>query len=107
MKSRSTIILLAFGILLFSYVWFVDRHQKSTQEQADSDAHVVQLDRDKIDAISLKSPESKVELRKHEDGQWYLEEPKDRADSSVVAQLFTAVETLHSDGKVDVDKNKE
>ena len=56
-------------------------------------SHVIRdFDRDKVDSISIRSPETKIELRKKPNGVWTMEEPaKDRADSAAVAQLLTTV----------------
>src|SRR5947209_4554094 len=111
MKPRSTLILLGVGAALFAYIWFVEKNNKTTRETQESAGKVVQLDRDKdkIDSISIRGPETRIELRKKENSQWVMEDPvKDRADSTAVAELLTTVEGLRSDAAIDVDpKNKQ
>ncbi len=103
MKARSTLLLLAVGAGLFSYIWFIERHQKTTKELAENKDRILQLDRDKYTSVSIKNAEAKIELKK-KDGQWYLEEPvKDLADSGVLATLFTSVETLRSENPIPVN----
>jgi hypothetical protein len=82
----------------------VERHQKTTEELQDDRSRVVIFDRDKYNSISIKNAETKIELRKKDDGAWYIEEPfKDRADSNAVYSFFTAVETLRSDSPIPVE----
>src|SRR4051794_3368886 len=109
MKLRSTFILLAICAAVAAYLYFVERHAKTTEELLRDANQVIELDRDKIDSISIRSPETKVELRKNAGGQWALEEPvKDRADTTAVSELLTTTEGLKSDEAVDIDpKNKE
>jgi hypothetical protein len=66
---------------LAAYVYYVDLKKPTTKEREEKKGRVFDFDRDKISAVSIKTPDSKLELRK--DGQtWRLEEPvKDRADS--------------------------
>ena len=108
MKSRSTLILIVLGAALAAYLYFYDRYQKSSEEVAGDATRIAIVDRDKINSISIRNPEGKIELRKHDDAQWYMEEPvKDRADSTVVAQLFTGIETFRSENSIPLDKGKE
>jgi hypothetical protein len=106
MKFRSTFFLFVVGIALVAYLYFFERGNKTTRER--DDQHVVEIDRDKIDSISIRSPETKIELRKNK-GSWMMEEPvKDRADTVAISQLLTEVDTLESISAVEIDpKNKE
>ena len=59
------------------------------------------FDRDKVNAISIKNTETKIELRKDEKGNWRLVEPvKDRADSMMINQLFTSAESVRHDATI-------
>ncbi len=109
MKFRSTLILLLLLAAMATYWFAFERHHQTTQERLKNESQVVELDRDKIDSISIRSPDTKVELRKQQNNQWVLEEPvKDRADATVVTELLTAAEGLHSDAALQVDpKDKE
>ncbi|MDQ3623375.1 MAG: DUF4340 domain-containing protein, partial [Verrucomicrobiota bacterium] len=103
MKFRSTLILLLLAAGLFAYIWFVERNRPTTREAREQSQRVAKIDRDEFDAISIKSPEDKLELRK-KDNVWFLEEPvKDRADSMAINQLFTTVETLKHDAAIGAD----
>ena len=109
MKPRSTLVLLALFAALFAFYWFYERNTAGTSDNLKNAGHVVAFDRDKdkVNLISIQNAESKIELRKHDDGQWYLEDGvKDRADSTTVAQLLTGVETLHADDTIPIAKDK-
>jgi hypothetical protein len=108
MKLRSTLILLVVGVALFSYVYFVENKRKSTRESTEASGRVAQIDRDKYNTVAIQNPDSKLELKKSEGNEWRLEFKgqgdeviKDRADSTAVAQLFTSLETLRHDAKID------
>jgi hypothetical protein len=95
MKLRNTLILLIVAVGLFAYIWFVDKNRQTTREAMEHGRDVVQLDRDKINAISIQNPEGRIELRKNGANVWQLDEPvKDRADSMAVTQLLTSIEML-------------
>lgn len=87
------LLLIAMGA--FAYIWFVERHKKSTREIEQDGTLVAEFDRDKIDSIDIRSTEGKIDLRKDARGGWQIVEPvKDRADAMAIAQLFTEAETL-------------
>lgn len=99
MKFRSTLALLVIVGAIAAYLYFFERNSLTTREKLENALHVVpDFDRDKVDAISIRSPETKIELRKIPNGVWALEEPvRDRADSSAIHELLTSIETLQSD----------
>ena len=102
MKLKNTLILLLIAMGAFAYIWFVERHQKSTRELEQDGNLVVKLDRDKVDTVMIKSTEGKIELKKDHKSVWQLVEPiKDRADSLALHQLFTDAETLKFVEKLD------
>ncbi len=99
MKFRSTLALFVIVGAIAAYLYFFERNSLTTREKAENALHVVpDFDRDKVDAISIRSPETKIELRKKANGVWAMEDPvRDRADSSAIHELLTSVETLQSD----------
>src|SRR4030095_11658483 len=103
MKFKHTAILLVLLAALAAYVYYIDLKKPTTKEREEKKGRLFDFERDKISPVSIKTPESKVELRK--DGQnWRLEEPvKDRADSSVMSSLLTSVELLRSESTIDND----
>ena len=102
MKLKNTLLLLLLAMGAFAYIWFVERHQKSTKELAEDGNLVAKFDRDKVDAISIKSTEGKIELKRDGKDAWQLVEPiKDRADSMAISQLFTDSEALRYAERID------
>src|SRR5688500_4965251 len=101
MKLKRTIVLLVVAVGLWAYVEFVDKKTPTTRELAEKKGRLFEFDRDKISAVSIKTPESKIELKK--DGQnWLVEQPvKDRADSGVINSLLTSAELLRSESSLD------
>ncbi len=107
MKTRTTLLLALLAAGFFAYLWFVDRHQESTRDAAESSAKVVSIEGDKIDSLSLRNGSTQIELRK-KDGVWQMEQPhQDRADASAVERLLGLVEGLRHDAKIDLPKGKE
>src|ERR1700722_17602267 len=97
MKARNTLILLLLAFGLYAYMRFYESKKPATEEAAELNSHVINLDRDKIDGITITNNEEKIELRKR-DNIWQMDAPlKDRADDGVVTQLLTAVDTLQKD----------
>lgn len=107
MKPRTTLLLAAIGGGLFAYIWFVDRHQSSTNEAAQASAKVLKVERDKITGISVNNAGAQLELRK-KDGVWNMEQPLvDLGDSTAIDQLLSLVESLRHDSKIDLTPGKE
>jgi len=107
MKARYTIILLLIAGGLFAYLRFYESNQLTTQESEEQGRHVVQVDRDKIDGITITNNEAKIELRK-QDSKWVMDAPvKDRADDGAVAQLLTSVDTLQKDTSLKPETGKD
>jgi hypothetical protein len=101
MKLKHTFILLVLVLGLGAYVFWVDLKTPTTKEREERKGRIFDFDRDKITAVSIKTPDSKLELRK-EGQNWRLEEPvKDRADSGVMSALLTSVELLRSESTID------
>jgi hypothetical protein len=94
MKSRSTLVLLTLATALAAYIWLVEGRIPGTREQADLAQHVLRVDRNSLNSITIRNSETRIELRKRND-QWLIEEPvRDRADPLVLSQLLTTLETL-------------
>lgn len=107
MKLRTTLLLAAVGGGLFAYIWFVDRHQSSTNEAAQTSAKVLKLERDKVASISVRNAGTLLELRK-KDGVWTMEQPfSDLGNSGAIEQLLGLVEGLKHDSKIDLTRGKE
>ena len=95
MKLRNTLLLLILGIGLFAYIKLYDSNRPSTDELRDQKGKVVEVDRDSVDALTIRNSESSIELRKNQDGNWVIESPvKDRADSLALSTLLTSLEGL-------------
>ncbi|MEI6872364.1 MAG: DUF4340 domain-containing protein, partial [Verrucomicrobiota bacterium] len=100
MKPRVTLTLAAIAGILFAYIWFVDRHQSSTQEEVESSTKVLQLDKNKVSRITIKNAGTQLEMTK-QNGLWSLTQPvADRADAAVVNQLLSLLENLRHDSKI-------
>jgi hypothetical protein len=107
MKTRNTVILLLIAVGLYCYMRFYESAQPTTQEAEDLGNHVVQLDQDKIDGITITNNETKIELRK-QNNQWEMDAPvKDRADDAAVNQLLTSVDTLQKETSLKPDAGKD
>ncbi|MDP9291439.1 MAG: DUF4340 domain-containing protein [Verrucomicrobiota bacterium] len=100
MRTRTTLILVICAVALFSFIRFYDSKVPTTREMAEKKVHVLDIEREKIDAITLGNNETKIELRKR-DGQWFIDAPvKDRADSLAVDQLLTSAEMMRKDAEI-------
>lgn len=104
MKFRTTFIFLLIAAGLAAYLKFVEPTQQTSQEREEHGREFVKIDRDKANAISIKSAEAKIELRKKDNNTWFIEEPlKDRADTMAISQLFTTLEMLKYDSAIGAD----
>jgi hypothetical protein len=107
MKPRNTVILLLIATGLYCYMRFYETKQLTTQEAEERNGHVVQMDQDKIDGITITNNETKIELRK-QNNQWEMDEPvKDRADDAAVNQLLTSVDSLQKETSLKPDGGKD
>ncbi|MEY5027497.1 MAG: hypothetical protein RLZZ244_3025 [Verrucomicrobiota bacterium] len=106
MKPRTTLILAILAGGIFSYIYFVERHAPTTQEQSEAAAKVVSIEQSKITGITILNADSKVELRKQNES-WSLQTPvSDRADSSTVSQLLGLVDSLRHSSKIEIPTNQ-
>lgn len=100
MKPRLTLFLLLLVAAAAAYIFLVENKLPGTLEKADLARHLLRIDRDGIDSITIRSSETRIELRRARD-QWRIQEPlQDRADPLVLSQVFTSLETLHSEAAV-------
>jgi len=107
MKARNTLILLLVAVGLYAYLRFYESKQLTTQEAEEQRGHVVQLDREKIDGITITNNETRIELQRR-NNQWDMDAPvKDRADDAAVTQLLTAVEMLHKETSIKPETGKD
>ncbi len=109
MKFKNTFLLFVVAVAIGAYLWFVDRKIPTTKESQDNkdrvfvDEHNRVIDRDKITAIAIKTPETKIDL-KRDGANWKVEAPvKDRADSGAMSSLLTSIELLRSESTIDND----
>ncbi|MEQ1858714.1 MAG: DUF4340 domain-containing protein [Chthoniobacteraceae bacterium] len=102
-RFTQTFVMLLLVVGLGGYVWLFDSRIPTTQERAEKKDRVFAFDRDKISEIGIKTPESKIDLRK-DGANWRVEAPvKDRADSGTMSGLLTSVELLRSESTIDND----
>ncbi|MEQ1852629.1 MAG: DUF4340 domain-containing protein, partial [Chthoniobacteraceae bacterium] len=112
MKLRNTVILLILGLGLFAYIKFIDSKKLSTDEQREKKGRVVEVNRDEVDAVTIRNSEGTIEMKKSPDGTWMIDQPvKDKADTLAISTLFTSLEGLRMDrvpgGKDGADTLKE
>jgi Domain of unknown function (DUF4340) len=95
MRSRNLIILASLAIVLGAFIFFVERHQPTTNEREErADRVFPDLDGDAVVAMELKTSNGPVRLAKTDD-EWRLVEPLDyQADAAVVKALVDAVSNL-------------
>ena len=83
----------------------------STEEARQQAQNVVNFDRNKIDGIVIKNGDQQIEIRRRE-SKWRLETPiKDQADSALVENLLSDLETWEKEGiipakDIEADKSK-
>jgi hypothetical protein len=112
MKLRNTLILVVLCVGLFAYIKFYDSKQLTTDEQRENKGRVLNVNRDKVDAVTIRNSEGVIEFKKRADGTWMIESPvKDRAESLAMSTLFTSLEGLRMDavpaGKAGADSMQE
>ena len=105
MKLKNTLLLLLVALGIAGFIYFVEDKLPTTQNAAENAGRVMQFERDRIDAITIKNTETTIELRKAKDGAWLMEKPlKDHADAMAVNQLFTTAEGLRSEALASDEK---
>jgi hypothetical protein len=104
MKPATTITLVAVAGLGFSYLWFVDQKAQTTQDKLKAASKVAVIQRDKITGITIANEGKSIEIKKN-GTNWSMESPlKDRAETSAVNSLISAIEFLKQDAKIEADK---
>jgi Domain of unknown function (DUF4340) len=111
MNWRTTTVLLLVVVGLGLYIRFYESKRPGTIDAEKHAQNVVNFDRDKIDGILIQNGDDKIDLRRH-DQKWRLETPvKDQADSSVVDNLLSDLESWQKQNtipgkEIDADKGK-
>src|SRR6266550_6098906 len=111
MNWKTTVALLVIVLGLGFYLKFYEMKRPDTAEAVRQSQKVVNLDRDKIDGITIQNGDDKIDIRRH-DNKWRLETPiKDQADASLVNNLLLDLENWQKDAAIsakemEADKNK-
>ena len=94
MKTRNTIILLAFTAALFAYFYFYETKQPGTQEAEQRDITVLNFNPESIDGILIKNNDSQIKSHRV-NGLWQMDAPvADRADLQAIGGLIALAATL-------------
>ena len=111
MSWRNTLILAVIAIAGVAYFRFFEMKRPSTEEARQQAQNLVNFDRNKIDGIVIKNGDQQIEIRRRE-SKWRLETPiKDQADSALVENLLSDLETWEKEGTIpakdiEADKSK-
>lgn len=104
MKFKNTLILLIVAGAIYAFIRFYESKQPTTQEAAERAGRIFKIDRDKVNAFTIKNTDTKIEFAK-KDGVWFMEKPvKDRADTLAISQLFTTAEGLKAEQTIPIEK---
>ncbi|MFL6540820.1 MAG: DUF4340 domain-containing protein [Chthoniobacterales bacterium] len=109
MKTRTTVGLLVLVTALAVFIKFYESKHPNTAEARQRSQQVLNVERDKLEGITIQNGDDKIELRK--DGEkWRLESPiKDQADASVVQSLIGDLDFWQRDDTIpasEIDINK-
>lgn len=98
MRSRSLIILAAAAIVMGVFIFFVERHQPTTDERLERADRVFEhLDGDTIVALELETSHGPIRLAES-GGEWRLMEPLSYpADTAAVNTLIDAIANLDAE----------
>src|SRR3954471_16204900 len=109
MKTRTTLGLLALVVALAVFIKFYESKRPNTDEARRRSELVLNVERDKLEGITIQNGDDKIELRK-DGAKWRLEAPiKDQADASVVQSMIGDLEFWKKDDTIpakEVDTNK-
>jgi hypothetical protein len=109
MNWRTTLALAVIALGVFAYVRFFEIKRPGTEEANRQAQNVVNFDRDKINGIVIQNGDERIEMRRR-DNKWRLETPiKDQADSSLIENLLSDLETWQKDATIsarEIDANK-
>ncbi|MBI5480568.1 MAG: DUF4340 domain-containing protein [Deltaproteobacteria bacterium] len=103
MRYTTTIVLLVAAAGLAAYVYFVERHSRTTaQVEADRVKLLPGFDRDAVSRIVISRPgQPEVVLEREKKGEWKLTAPKaGGADAAVLSEILSAVEFLEYRARV-------
>lgn len=109
MNWKFTLVLVAIVAAL--YLFFTYYENKLPTPPAPGElAHVVSLDRNQIDALTITDHDQKIELTRGADNKWLMKSPvADRADQDLIDQVMTNLEILRKEDTLsgkDVGKGK-
>jgi len=101
MKNRNLIILALVVVALGAYVFFYERHQLTTEEQAERSEKVFpDLERDRVTAVDVRNAHGEFRMEKQGD-DWQLVKPIDfPADSSSVGSVLSSVVNLKEERRL-------
>jgi Domain of unknown function (DUF4340) len=94
MKARTTLVLLAIAIALAAFIFSLDRFSQNTRDRGERAAHVVEVNRTKIEGITIHNGEGVIKVKAEGDA-WRMVAPwQDDADTVVIDQLLDAIQNL-------------
>jgi hypothetical protein len=94
MKARTTLVLLAIAIALAAFIFSLDRFSQNTRDRGERAAHVVEVNRTKIEGITIHNGEGVIKVKAEGDA-WSMVAPwQDDADTVVIEQLLDAIQNL-------------
>ena len=98
MRSRNLIILAVVVVALGAFIFFVERHQPTTDEAVErADRVFPELDEDAIETVEIESSHGPIRLSLVED-EWRMVEPLDwAADPTAVRSLLGAISNLDTE----------
>ncbi len=109
MNWKPTLYLLVAAALLYLFFAYYEVKQPNTKDATDNAARLTTLDRSAIDGLVVFDRDTKIDIRRDND-HWTMKSPiADRADTTLVEQLLTSLETTHKDDTIsagDVSKGK-
>ncbi|MGC8603039.1 MAG: DUF4340 domain-containing protein [Desulfomonilaceae bacterium] len=107
MKSYKLLIYLGVLVALLAYIYFVEiRHKQAQSEREEKAARIMQLDKDKIEAIKISDLHGlNLEIKKSAPGNWNIISPINAsADERVVRNLLTSA-TMAKPERVVLEKD--
>ncbi len=109
MNWKPTVILLAIAAALYFFFAYYEVKQPNTHDATANAARLTTLERSDIDGLVITDRDIKIDIRRDVD-RWAMKSPlADRADTTLVEQLLTSLETTHKEDTIssgDVSKGK-
>ena len=94
MKARTTLVLFAIAIALAAFIFSLDSFSQSTRDRGGHAAQVVEVNRTKIEGITIHNGEGVIKVKAEGDA-WRMAAPwQDDADTVVIDQLLDAIQNL-------------